>query len=85
MVKINDLLHDFSCGGLEVHLSRCGRIKNKGDKPAFCRLATERLPVGNARSVDTSWVTLGNRILNGKHVEYKVEEEKRGDNRDHRT
>lgn len=43
------------------------------------------MTVSYAGSVDTSRVALSNRVLNGKHVKYKIEEEKSGDNRDHRT
>lgn len=84
-MKINDLLHDLGRRGLEVHLSWSGCVKNKGNKPAFCRFATERLSVNNTRCVNASWVTLGNGILNGKHVKYKVKEEKSRDNGDHGT
>lgn len=84
-MKINDLLHDLGRRGLEVHLSGSSCVKNKGNKPVFCRFATERLSVNNTRRVNTSWITLGNGILNSKHVKYKVEEEKSRDNGDHGT
>lgn len=84
-MKINDFLHNFGCGGLEVHLSRSSCVEDECNKSAFRRFATERLSVGNTGSVYASGVTLGNRVLNGKHVKHKVEEEKGGDNGDHRT
>lgn len=68
MVKINDLLHDFCCWGLEIHLSGRSCVKSKCSETTFCCFATERLAVSHARSVDTSRVTLSYRVLNGKHI-----------------
>lgn len=84
-MKINDLLHNFCCRCLEVHLSGSGCVKQKCKDSAFCRLTTKRLAVNYAGSVDTSRITLSNRVLDSKHVKYKIEEEKGGDNRNHRT
>lgn len=68
VVKVNNLLHNFSCGGLEVHLSGCSRIQNKSDEATFRCFTTENLAVGYTGRVDTSGVTLGYYVLNGKHI-----------------
>lgn len=68
VVKINDLLHDFRRGGLEVQLSRRSSVKQESNEATFCRLAAKRTAVFNAGGVNASRVTLGYRGLNSKHI-----------------